>query len=120
MFGFDSPLPLLTVCFAALLHGISGLGFPLLLTAILATFMPMKVAVAISLWPTLLLNVLSIASAGWRQTANILRRYARLAASSVLGSFVGMALLVHLPQAWFQVLLAAMKMSSPSSSSRMT
>ena len=108
MFGFDSPLPLLTVCFAALLHGISGLGFPLLLTAILATFMPMKVAVAISLWPTLLLNVLSIASAGWRQTANILRRYARLAASSVLGSFVGMALLVHLPQAWFQVLLAAM------------
>lgn len=108
MFGFDSPLPLVTICFAALLHGISGLGFPLLVTAILATFMPMKLAVAISLWPTLLLNLLSITSVGWRHTAAILRRYARLAASSVLGSFVGMTLLVHLPQAWFQVLLAAM------------
>lgn len=95
-------------CVAALVHGISGLGFPLLLTAVVTLFMPMKLAVALSLWPTLVLNSLSIFSAGRGRWWGVVRRYAVLAGSSVMGSFAGMAMLIHLPQAWFQVLLAVM------------
>lgn len=97
------------VCIAALVHGISGSGFPMLLTAILSTMMPMKSAVAFSLWPTLILNVISIASVR-RQTVVVVRRYVLLAVSSVLGSFVGMGLLIYLPQTIFQLLLSAMMM----------
>ena len=90
---------------AALLHGMVGIGVTLIPTAILAMSMDMQAAVVLTLIPMLLINLLSLVSGGsiWP----VLRRYSVLAVCSVIGSFIGVKLLLWLPQAWLQLGLAA-------------
>ena len=78
---------------AALLHGMVGIGFTLIPTAILALNMGMQEAVVLTVLPMLLINSISVLTGGavWP----ILRRYTLLALSSVAGSFIGVKLLLH-------------------------
>lgn len=89
---------------AALLHGMVGIGFTLIPTAILALNMPMQQAVTLTVLPMLLINSISVmtGSAVWP----ILRRHSLLALTSVVGSFAGVKLLLILPSAWLQLALA--------------
>ncbi|CDG22387.1 conserved membrane protein of unknown function [Xenorhabdus poinarii G6] len=89
---------------AALLHGISGIGFPIASTAALSLFMPFKEAVILALWPTLLVNVWSVVSGG--KVGIILRKYSLLALFSLLGSFVGAKLLLLVNPAYLQLLMS--------------
>lgn len=89
---------------AALLHGAAGIGFPLVLTAILSLSLSMKETVVLSALPILLVNLISMFSGG--ALLPILRRYAPLAAAATLGSFAGVKLLLILPSAWLQCLLS--------------
>lgn len=90
---------------AALLHGMVGIGVTLIPTAVLAMSMDMREAVVLTLVPMLLINLLSLVSGGpfW----SVLRRYGVLAVCSVIGSLIGVKLLLLLPQAWLQLGLAA-------------
>ncbi|PHM38992.1 hypothetical protein Xmau_03159 [Xenorhabdus mauleonii] len=90
---------------AALLHGISGIGFPIASTTSLSLFMPLKEAVVLALWPTLLVNVLSVISGG--KIGNILYKYGLLALFSLIGSFIGAKLLFLINPAYLQLLLSA-------------
>ncbi|MDO5639739.1 MAG: sulfite exporter TauE/SafE family protein [Neisseria sp.] len=89
---------------AALLHGMVGIGFTLIPTAILALSMDMKEVVALTVLPMLVINLLSTLTGGpvWP----ILKRYTLLALMSVVGSFIGVKLLLILPSAWLQLALA--------------
>ncbi|MBC8945951.1 MULTISPECIES: sulfite exporter TauE/SafE family protein [Xenorhabdus] len=89
---------------AALLHGISGIGFPIASTTALSLFMPLKEAVVLALWPTLLVNVLSVISGG--KIGPILHKYSLLALFSLLGSFIGAKLLFLINPAYLQLLLS--------------
>lgn len=89
---------------AALLHGMVGIGFTLIPTAILALNMGMQEAVVLTVLPMLLINSISVLTGGavWP----ILRRYTLLALSSIAGSFIGVKLLLMVPSAWLQLALA--------------
>ena len=89
---------------AALLHGMVGIGFTLIPTSVLALSMSMKEAVALTVLPMLLINSISVFTGGavWP----ILRRYTLLAVSSIIGSFIGVKLLLMVPSAWLQLALA--------------
>ncbi|PHM49657.1 sulfite exporter TauE/SafE family protein [Xenorhabdus miraniensis] len=89
---------------AALLHGISGIGFPIASTTALSLFMPLKEAVVLALWPTLLVNIFSVISGG--KIGNILYKYGLLAFFSLLGSFIGAKLLFLINPAYLQLLLS--------------
>ncbi|MEQ2026482.1 sulfite exporter TauE/SafE family protein [Xenorhabdus szentirmaii] len=89
---------------SALLHGISGIGFPIASTTSLSLFMPLKEAVVLALWPTLLVNVLSVISGG--KMGNILYKYGLLALFSLIGSFIGAKLLFLINPAYLQFLLS--------------
>ncbi|REF27317.1 hypothetical protein BDD26_2084 [Xenorhabdus cabanillasii] len=89
---------------AALLHGISGIGFPIASTTALSLFIPLKEGVILALWPTLLINVLSVISGG--KIGPILHKYSLLALFSLLGSFIGAKLLFWVNPAYLQLLLS--------------
>jgi len=89
---------------AAVLHGMVGIGFPLITTAALALVMPLPQAVALTLLPTLLLNMGSLLPP--HSLPAVIRRYAPLALASVAGSLLGVYLLLILPAAWLQLALA--------------
>ncbi|PHM33402.1 sulfite exporter TauE/SafE family protein [Xenorhabdus innexi] len=89
---------------AALLHGISGIGFPIASTTALSLFMPLKEAVVLALWPTLVVNILSVISGG--KIGRILHKYSLLALFSLLGSFIGAKLLFLINPAYLQLLLS--------------
>lgn len=89
---------------AALLHGMVGIGVTLIPTAVLAMTMDMQRAVVLTLIPMLLINLLSLV--GGRSLGLVLRRYGVLAVCSVIGSLIGVQLLLLLPQAWLQLSLA--------------
>ena len=75
---------LLTLVFAlaALLHGIAGIGFPLVLTSVLSLQMGMKEAVVLTAIPILLVNIISMVSGS--AVKPVLQKYVLLAISSVL------------------------------------
>lgn len=97
---------LLTLVFAlaALLHGIAGIGFPLVLTSVLSLQMGMKEAVVLTAIPILLVNIISMVSGS--AVKPVLQKYVLLAISSVLGSLIGVKLLLIVPSAWLQFVLA--------------
>ena len=92
--------------FAGFVHGAIGLGFPLLSTAILSTFIDLRMAILITLLPTVTVNVLSIARGGnWNQS---LGRYWPLALWCLIGSVIGAYLIVLYDPTPFKLLLAGL------------
>ncbi len=98
------------------LHGVTGMGFPLLATAVLALVMPMPKVVALVALPSFLLSLLVIikAPAGTLGGIKVLAKefsyyaktYKHLAIASVVGSITGVWLLSVLPMAWLLLLMA--------------
>ena len=92
--------------FAGLVHGILGLGFPMLATPLLAIFTDVRSAMLIVLVPTLLINIVSTLRGGsWRESIG---RYWPIALYGAVGSIIGTQLLVVTDPAPYKLLLAVM------------
>ena len=92
------------VAFAALLQGLSGFAFPMLMTMLLTLFMPFQTAVAWTILPSLLLNGVSLLQGVDVRT--LVRRYAVFAGLATLGSLLGVYVLLLVEALWLQLLLA--------------
>ncbi len=97
---------------AAVLHGLTGMGFPLISTPALASAMPLPIAIAMLALPTLLINALVLFGKNTpdtnfiKDTQNTLKRYWLLALSSVIGSIIGVKLLFLLPVSLISLVMA--------------
>ena len=90
--------------FAGIVHGAIGLGFPLLSTAILSTFVDLRMAILITLLPTVTVNLISIARGGnWSLS---LGRYWPLAVWCLIGSVIGAYVIVLYDPTPYKLLLA--------------
>jgi uncharacterized membrane protein YfcA len=90
---------------AGLVHGVLGLGFPLLATPLLAILVDMRSAVLITLLPTITVNLMSILRGG--RWSDSIGRYWPLALMIPVGSVAGTWLLVKVDPDPFRLLLAA-------------
>jgi len=97
---------LLIMALAALVHGTMGLGFPMVATPLLALITDVRQAVILTLIPTVIVNVASIAKGGqWGQS---IRRYWPLAVYALVGSFLGSHILLLGEASYLRLVLAAM------------
>ncbi|MBV7434389.1 sulfite exporter TauE/SafE family protein [Cardiobacteriaceae bacterium TAE3-ERU3] len=101
---------LLVFIFAALLHGISGIGFPLVTTTAVASSHTLSYAIILVLFPALVMNLMSWLVGGGRTVWQNLRDYGRkywlLALMSLIGSLFGAKLLLWINSAYLLLLLA--------------
>ncbi len=94
----------LVAILAGFVHGSIGLGFPMLSTAILSTIIDLRLAILITLLPTLAVNVISIAKGGnWRFSIG---KYWPLAVWCLLGAVLGAYVIVLNNPTPFKLLLA--------------
>ncbi|HGO8521327.1 TPA: sulfite exporter TauE/SafE family protein [Neisseria meningitidis] len=95
---------------AAILHGITGMGFPMIGTTALAFIMPLSKVVALVALPSLLMSLLVLCSNNkkgfWQEIVYYLKTYKLLAIGSVVGSILGVKLLLILPVSWLLLLMA--------------
>lgn len=95
---------------AAILHGITGMGFPMLGTTALAFNMPLSKVVALVALLSLLMSLLVLCSNNkkgfWQEIVYYLKTYKLLAIGSVVGSILGVKLLLILPVSWLLLLMA--------------
>lgn len=109
---FDTEIILLIAAitfFAALVHGSIGFAFPMIATSLLALFFDLQSAILLTLVPTLLVNIVSIASEADFKLANFIdafKRHSRLALYALFGSAIGTFLLISLNFEWFKIVLA--------------
>ncbi len=90
--------------FAGFVHGSIGLGFPLLATAMLSTFIDLRIAILITLIPTVTVNILSILRGGnWRASIG---RFWPMAVWCLLGSAAGAWVIVYFDPTPYKLLLA--------------
>jgi uncharacterized membrane protein YfcA len=89
---------------AGFMHGLLGLGFPMLATPLLAVMMDIRSAVLLTLLPTVTVNLISIYRGG--RWAESIGRYWPLAVMIPLGALGGTWLLVRIDPAPFRLLLA--------------
>ncbi|MES9904393.1 MAG: sulfite exporter TauE/SafE family protein [Sedimenticola sp.] len=90
--------------FAAFIHGSIGFGFPMVATPLLALVTDIQTAIILTLTPTLLVNIVSIASEG--NILYALRRYLSLALFAMAGSTIGTLILIFTNSQIFEALLA--------------
>ncbi|UYZ80699.1 sulfite exporter TauE/SafE family protein [Moraxella bovis] len=91
----------------ALLHGVSGFGYPIVGTAIIANFYPLKIAVAMVIVPCIILNLIMLRTGGGI-VANIIKyskEYFWLFVMSFLGGLVGVRLLLLFPDGYLKIFL---------------
>ena len=89
---------------ASFIHGLLGIGFPLLSTPLIVLFTDMRTAMLLLLIPTIAINIASMVRGGsWRQSIG---RYWPLAVFVALGSIAGTHLLIITPPAPFKLLMA--------------
>lgn len=95
--------------FAAVLHGLSGFGFPMISTAILSTQYQLSVAVTLAIIPCLVLNVWMLNADPKQSLLYSIRNYSQrfwpLILSSLIGSFIGVKLLLWLNEGYLKLLL---------------
>jgi len=90
---------------ASFVHGLLGLGFPLLSTPLIVLMVDVRSAMLLLLIPTMTINIASmIRGGGWSQSIG---RYWPLAVFVALGSIAGTHLLIVTPQAPYKLLMAA-------------
>lgn len=98
-------LPVIPVMiFAGLVHGALGLGFPMVATPLIALFVDVRIAIVITLLPTAVVNLASVAVHNNFQT--VVARYLPLALATMLGSVIGSAVLAVTGADIFRLLLA--------------
>lgn len=96
---------------SGVLHGISGMGFPMVTTGVLAMSMTLPQAVALVALPTLLMNGLVLCTKNrkglFAELYDYGRRYFWLALMSVVGGAIGVKLLLVLPAHYLYLLMAS-------------
>lgn len=94
-----SPFPLVILLLASLLHGLTGMGFPLIATPTLAFFLPLATSLAVLAIPTLILNAMVVfgGNAKGNDTSTPTKSYLPLIITSIVGSIIGVQLLFILP-----------------------
>ncbi len=105
-------LVIVLLMFASVLHGITGMGFPMVSTMSVALIFPLPVAVALVVLPNVIINLMVLMPSKNNHANNsglidCVQKYWQLIISSVLGSVVGVMLLKALPTAWLYLLLSA-------------
>lgn len=94
------------IAFSALVHGLLGMGFPMLATPLLALGSDVRTAIVLLLWPTLAINAINVVRGGhWRESIG---RYWPLAVFGAVGSLLGTQLLVMTHPEPYKLLMAAM------------
>lgn len=97
-------LALVTVAAGGLVHGTLGLGFPLIVTPLIALMTDVKTAIILTLAPTLTVNIISIVQGGqWQKS---LAKYWPIAMYVLIGSIVGTKLLIVSDPRPFKLALA--------------
>lgn len=81
--------------FAAFVKGASGMGFPLIATPTVALLLDIRIAITILLIPNIVMDVAQVFRGGF--PFYVLRRFAWFFLATVLGVFLGTAVLVTLP-----------------------
>ena len=89
--------------FAAFIHGCIGFGFPMVATPLLALITDIQTAILLTLIPTLLVNLTSIASEG--KIFYALRQHFLLALLAMAGSAIGTVILIFTNSYIFEALL---------------
>lgn len=96
---------------ASLLHGISGLGVTLVTTTALASMYPLQHAIILIILPSFALNLMTWLIGGersvWENFIYYLKHYWLLALMSLLGSLLGVKLLMWVDSSYILLLLAA-------------
>lgn len=96
--------------FAALLHGMTGMGFPMLGTSALSMAMPLSQAVAMVALPSLLMSLLVLTAGSkqgiYQEIRHYINTYRLLAISSVIGGILGVWLLLILPAGYLYLLMS--------------
>lgn len=96
----------IVIFISALVHGLVGMGFPMLATPLLALVGNVREAIILILLPTLAINVVNVIHGGhWRESIG---RFWPLALFGALGSLLGTELLVLTDPAPYKLLMAAM------------
>jgi uncharacterized membrane protein YfcA len=96
---------LLIIGCASFVHGLLGIGFPLLSTPLILLMVDVRTAMLLLLIPTMVINIASMIRGGdWGQSIG---RYWPLAVFVALGSIAGTRLLIVNPQAPYKLLMAA-------------
>lgn len=104
---------LLLVLFAlsALLHGITGLGFPMITTGVLTNFYSLETTIVMVLMPALIINLVVLLSRSERgmfaEFFHYLKRYWMLVVSSILGGYFGVKLLFMVDVGYIYLLMSA-------------
>lgn len=103
---------IITILFAiaALLHGLTGLGFPMITTSVLANMFSFEKAIIIALLPSLLINLIMLLSQNERpflqELTYYIRQYWLLILSSIIGGYFGVKLLLLLDVIYLYLLLS--------------
>lgn len=97
----------IVLVFASLLHGLTGMGFPLIATPTLAFFLPLSTSLAILAIPTLILNAMVVfGSSTTPAKSPAIKPYLPLILTSIIGSIIGVKLLFILPVIYLNALMA--------------
>ncbi len=89
---------------AALIHGSTGFGFPMVSTPLLALVSDIQTAILLTLIPTFVVNLVTIFSEGEFRQA--LRQHLTLASLAMLGAGLGTLILIFATTVIFELLLA--------------
>ncbi len=96
--------------FGAVLHGVTGLGFPMISTMSVAIIFPLPTAIALVVLPNVFINIMVLFPS--RDAVNdnglifFIRKFWLLIISSVIGCVFGVLLLKQLPMGWMYLLLS--------------
>ena len=103
---------LLFCAIAAILHGMSGFGFPMLSTAAVAMLYPLSTAVALVLIPCLLLNLFMLRGDTQQSLFSSLygycKKYWGLIFSALIGSYLGVSLLLILNEGYLKLAMGVL------------
>lgn len=97
---------LIVIFVSAVVHGLLGMGFPMLATPLLTLTTDVRAAVVILLLPTLAINAVNVIHGGhWRQSIG---KFWPLALFGAVGSLLGTQLLVLVDPSPFKLVMAVM------------
>lgn len=94
----------------AVLHGVTGLGFPIVSTMSVAIIYPLPVAIALIAFPNIIINfIVLLPSKNNDEEVGLffaVRKFWLLVLSTVIGCIIGVLLLKELPLGWLYLLLS--------------
>lgn len=96
--------------FGAVLHGVTGLGFPMISTMSVAIIFPLPTAIALVILPNVIINVMILAPSKTSSKLDgvmfFIKKHWLLIVSTVVGCIAGVVVLKHSPMGWMYLLLS--------------